>query len=75
MCSLCSDSITVLFLRLNMENLIDISLVEDAEKAVNESKLIIETPILTCSAKLFELDEKISLFLKLENMQTNGNNC
>lgn len=75
MCSLCSDSITVLFLRLNMENLIDISLVEDAEKAVNESKLIIETPILTCAAKLFELDEKISLFLKLENMQTNGNNC
>ena len=45
---------------------------ESAEKALKESQLVYETPILSDVGHLFNLPSNISLYLKLETMQTNG---
>lgn len=55
-----------------MKTLVDLDLMEEAEGRVKKSGLVIETPVLGDVARVFNLPENISLFLKLENMQTNG---
>jgi len=55
-----------------MSKFIDLELINDAERFLYESKLIIETPVLSNINGLFNLNANIDLFMKLENMQTNG---
>ena len=52
--------------------LIDSVDVSKAFKCHLESKLILETPMLSNVGHLFDLPSNIELYLKLENMQTNG---
>lgn len=54
------------------EKLIDAELIESAAKFQDESKLVRETPMLCDVGYLFDLPANISLYLKLETMQTNG---
>lgn len=57
-----------------MKSLVDKELLDEAEKRVKESGLVIETPMLGDVAAVFDglIPSNISLYLKLENMQTNG---
>lgn len=43
-----------------------------AEQSLKESRLIYETPILSDVGYLFNQPSNVSLYLKLESMQTNG---
>lgn len=54
--------------------LIDAGRMDEAERRLKSTGLVIETPMLTHMGKIFNLASNISLFLKLENMQTNGFN-
>ena len=57
-----------------MKQFLDQELFEKAEKALNESRVVVKTPVLGDVSNLFELPSNIGLYLKLENMQTNGIN-
>ena len=57
-----------------MKQFLDQELFEKAEKALYESRVVVKTPVLGDVSNLFELPSNIGLYLKLENMQTNGIN-
>ena len=55
-----------------MKTFLDLELFEEAEKALVNSRVVRETPVLGDASNLFDLPWNIGLYLKLENMQTNG---
>lgn len=55
-----------------MKELIDLNLIKNAEKNLIEANLTVETPVLGDVSKLFHLPSNVALYLKMENMQTNG---
>ena len=54
------------------KKLIDLELINDARECFSRSNLIHKTPMLSNVESLFDL-HNVELFLKLENMQNNGN--
>lgn len=55
-----------------MKNLVDRELLDEADTCVRSAGLVIETPLLGDVSSVFGLPSNVSLYLKLENMQTNG---